>query len=142
MIAVMVRMNGEDMSRAQIHVKSCINNIMPNELNRKKKQWKDIRSGQGSTYSNAFINNILFFNYSEMILSWFFLSRLINLIKWCCFLNQFTKVTLRTFILFFGEIGERRLGEQFGEFWVDESNFSWRTQLWLGEHKWVFREPK
>ena len=42
--------------------------------------------------------------YSEMILNGFFLSRLINLIKWCCFLNQFTKVTLRTFILFFGEI--------------------------------------
>ena len=61
MIAATVQTNGEDMSRAQIHVKSCINNIMLNELNRKKKLWKDTRSGQGSTYSNALINNILLF---------------------------------------------------------------------------------
>ena len=33
-----------------------------------------------------------------------FLSKLISLIKWCCFLNQFAKVLLRTFNLFFGEI--------------------------------------
>ena len=59
----MVQMNGEDMSRAQIHVKSCINNIMLNESNRKKKQWKDTRSGQGSTYSNAFIIDIFFKNF-------------------------------------------------------------------------------
>merc|ERR1711917_15507 len=33
-----------------------------------------------------------------------FLSKLISLIKRCCFLNQFTKVRLRTFNLFFGQI--------------------------------------
>lgn len=46
----MVRMSGEDMSPAQTHAKSCINNIMLRELNLKKKQWKDIRSGQVPTY--------------------------------------------------------------------------------------------
>ena len=59
---------------------------------------------QGYRWNSELRFKPIWLSYSEMILNGFFLSRLINLIKRCCFLNQFTKVTLRTFKLFFGEI--------------------------------------
>ena len=48
------------------------------------------------------------------------LSKLISLIKWCCFLNQFTKVTLRTLILFFGEINSDACVKSFVRIYLSE----------------------
>ena len=60
-------------------------------------------------FSKFLIFWVLNFGLLGWIIQWndtkrVFLSKLISLIKWCCFLNQFTKVTLRTLILLFGQI--------------------------------------